>query len=46
MKSAYYLAEKSVWIETVDGKRIRNVGLSLNEMVKKHTLEDVMITLK
>lgn len=46
LKCAYYLAEKSQWITDLNGQKIRNAGLSLNELLKKHTLEDVMITLK
>jgi hypothetical protein len=46
MKCAYYLAEKSVWITNVNGEKIRNAGLSLSELLKKNTLEDIMITLK
>jgi hypothetical protein len=46
LKCAYYLAEKSQWITDMNGKKVQNAGLSLNELVKKHSLEDVMITLK
>jgi len=30
----------------MNGAKIRNAGLSLNDMLKKHSLEDIMITLK
>jgi hypothetical protein len=40
------LAEKSQWITDMNGKKVLSAGLSLNELVKKHSLEDVMITLK
>jgi hypothetical protein len=30
----------------MNGNKIHNAGLSLNELVKSHALEDVMITLK
>ncbi len=30
----------------MNGKKVLSAGLSLNELVKKHSLEDVMITLK
>ena len=46
MKCAYFLAEKSQYITNMNGEKINNAGLSLNELLKMHSLEDVMITLK